>query len=97
MRLSAARALGLYLTGGDHASLIVDDSRFVRAICAACSKRRESSARKPPTARRHGAVEAEPIFDLALVDWNMPVMAGWRCSSSCARGLRRREGNDGDH
>jgi two-component system chemotaxis response regulator CheY len=57
-------------------ALIVDDSRFVRGFCAACSKKRESSARRPPTARPAWTGCMAAAFDLALVDWNMPVMNG---------------------
>ena len=58
-------------------ALIVDDSRFVRGylrgllevkgiVCAEAADGRAGMER----------LQSEPPFDLALVDWNMPVMNG---------------------
>ena len=58
-------------------ALIVDDSRFVRALLrnlleekgAECAEAADGQAGLD---RLHGAES----FDLALIDWNMPVMGG---------------------
>ncbi len=58
-------------------ALIVDDSRFIRELlftlldaegieCVAAAHGREALER----------LRVDPAFDVALIDWNMPVMGG---------------------
>jgi len=58
-------------------ALIVDDSRFVRSFLRGLLERKgieceEAGDGQAGLERLHSGVE----FDLALVDWNMPVMNG---------------------
>jgi two-component system chemotaxis response regulator CheY len=58
-------------------ALIVDDSRFVRGLLRGLLEERgieceEAADGHAGLARLHG----DAHFDLALVDWNMPVMDG---------------------
>ncbi len=66
-------------------ALIVDDSRFVRSILRGMLQQRgiecvEASDGKAGLDRIHAQIHAQPEsaapFDLAMVDWNMPVMDG---------------------
>jgi two-component system, chemotaxis family, chemotaxis protein CheY len=58
-------------------ALIVDDSRFVRGYLRGLLEERGIECEEAPDGRAgieqlHGGLD----FDLALVDWNMPVMNG---------------------
>jgi len=66
-------------------ALIVDDSRFVRGFLRGmleergieCAEAADGQAGLDQLhAQLHAQPQAEAPFDLALVDWNMPVMDG---------------------
>ncbi len=66
-------------------ALIVDDSRFVRGYLRGLLEEKgieceEAADGQAGLERLH----AGPAFDLALVDWNMPVMNGLEMLSQCA-------------
>lgn len=59
-------------------ALIVDDSRFVRCVLRGLLEKRGIECAEAPDgqAGMDRLAEGAP-FDLALVDWNMPVMDGF--------------------
>jgi|ERR1700678_2825259 two-component system, chemotaxis family, chemotaxis protein CheY len=62
-------------------ALIVDDSRFVRMTLRGMLERRGIECAEAADGRAgldqiHAQPHAAAPFDLALVDWNMPVMDG---------------------
>lgn len=58
-------------------ALIVDDSRFVRSFLRGLLERRGMDCEEAGDGLSALArVHAGPPFDLAFVDWNMPVMNG---------------------
>jgi two-component system chemotaxis response regulator CheY len=62
-------------------ALIVDDSRFVRGFLRGMLEQRgiecaEAVDGQAGLDQIHAQVPGMPNFDLALVDWNMPVMDG---------------------
>jgi len=62
-------------------ALIVDDSRFVRSFLRRMLEGRgiecaEAGDGQAGLDQLHASVDAGSSFDLALVDWNMPVMDG---------------------
>ena len=80
-------------------ALIVDDSRFVRDFLRGLLEEKgieceEAADGQAGMDHLHSGMH----FDLALVDWNMPVMNGLEMLQPVARrGIRRPEGDDGDH
>jgi two-component system chemotaxis response regulator CheY len=58
-------------------ALIVDDSRFVRTILRGMLEKRGIECEEAADGRAGmDRLQAGSPFDLALVDWNMPVMDG---------------------
>jgi len=62
-------------------ALIVDDSRFVRGFLRGLLEERGIECKEAGDGQAgldqiHAQVQAGQTFDLALVDWNMPVMDG---------------------
>jgi two-component system chemotaxis response regulator CheY len=62
-------------------ALIVDDSRFVRMTLRGMLEQRgiecaEAADGQAGLDQIHAQLQAAAQFDLALVDWNMPVMDG---------------------
>ncbi len=80
-------------------ALIVDDSRFVRGFLRGLLEEKgieceEAGDGQAGLDQLHGGVP----FDLALVDWNMPVMDGLEMLKQLrAEGFDAHEGDDGDH
>jgi two-component system, chemotaxis family, chemotaxis protein CheY len=59
-------------------ALIVDDSRFVRSYLRGLLKAMEIECEEAADGQAGiDRLEAGPAFDLALLDWNMPVMNGF--------------------
>ena len=79
-------------------ALIVDDSRFVRGFLRNLLEDKgmecvEAGDGQAGLDELHGKVN----FDLALMDWNMPVMNGPGDAEEAARrGIQRYESDDGD-
>jgi len=81
-------------------ALIVDDSRFVRMTLRGMLEPRgiecaEAADGQAGLDQIHAQPQDAAPFDLALVDWNMPVMDGLemlkrRTTSSFARSMRAR-------
>jgi two-component system chemotaxis response regulator CheY len=66
-----------YAQGGNMRALIVDDSRFVRGYLRGLLEEKGIECEEAADGQAgidclHGGM----LFDLALVDWNMPVMNG---------------------
>jgi len=58
-------------------ALIVDDSRFVRDYLRGLLEEKGIECEEAANGRAGlDQLEKNPAFDLALVDWNMPVMSG---------------------
>jgi two-component system chemotaxis response regulator CheY len=58
-------------------ALIVDDSRFVRSYLRGLLERKGMECSEAADGRAGlERLKEGPAFDLALVDWNMPVMGG---------------------
>jgi len=58
-------------------ALIVDDSRFVRCFLRGMLETMGIECEEAADGQAGiDRLEADPAFDLALVDWNMPVMNG---------------------
>jgi len=58
-------------------ALIVDDSRFVRDFLRGLLEKRGAECAQAADGRAAlDRLHEDPPFDLALVDWNMPVMNG---------------------
>jgi two-component system chemotaxis response regulator CheY len=58
-------------------ALIVDDSRFVRSLLRGLLEAMEIECEEAADGQAGlDRLEAGPAFDLALLDWNMPVMNG---------------------
>lgn len=58
-------------------ALIVDDSRFVRDYVRGLLEEKGIECEEAADGRAGlERLESSPAFDLALVDWNMPVMNG---------------------
>jgi two-component system chemotaxis response regulator CheY len=58
-------------------ALIVDDSRFVRELLRGLLEEKDIDCEE--AADGHAGLDrlhGDPLFDLALVDWNMPEMNG---------------------
>jgi two-component system, chemotaxis family, chemotaxis protein CheY len=59
-------------------ALIVDDSRFVRSFLRGLLEAMEIECEEAADGQAGiDRLEAGPAFDLALLDWNMPVMNGF--------------------
>ncbi len=57
--------------------LVIDDSRTMRRIVPTSSTGSGSTRRRPANGREAlDLLEAGETFDLACIDWNMPVMDG---------------------
>jgi two-component system chemotaxis response regulator CheY len=58
-------------------ALIVDDSRFVRSVLRGMLERRDFECAEAGDGQAGlEQISAGAPFDLALIDWNMPVMDG---------------------
>jgi len=58
-------------------ALVIDDSRFVRDfLCGLLKKKGIECVEAADGQSALDLVHRNPAFDLALVDWNMPVMDG---------------------
>jgi len=58
-------------------ALIVDDSRFVREFLRGLLRKRGIECAEAADGQAAlDLIHGNPAFDLALVDWNMPVMGG---------------------
>jgi two-component system, chemotaxis family, chemotaxis protein CheY len=68
-------------------ALIVDDSRFVRSFIRELLEERGIECEEAPDGQAGLSIldEGEP-FDLALIDWNMPVMNGFEMLSALRAG-----------
>ena len=80
-------------------ALIVDDSRFVRGFLRGLLEERGIACAEAGDGQG-GLVQLQSgvDFDLALIDWNMPVMDGLEMLDySACPGLQGSQGHDGDN
>jgi two-component system chemotaxis response regulator CheY len=69
--------LGRFSQEADMRALIVDDSRFVRDFLRGMLEKRGIECEEAADGEAAlGLLHTSEKFDLALVDWNMPVMNG---------------------